>query len=89
MTGPSQATSSQALEDRNSPPRGIWKVVSVAAIGSFMAQLDATVVNVSLENLAGELHTSLSSIQWVTSGYLLALALTLAVKRVAGGSHRC
>jgi EmrB/QacA subfamily drug resistance transporter len=58
-------------------PAGVWKVVCVAAIGSFMAQLDATVVNVSLASLAGDLHVSLSAIQWVTSGYLLALALML------------
>src|ERR1700753_4382741 len=57
--------------------RGVWKVVCVAAIGSFMAQLDATVVNVSLATLSTDLHVSLSAIQWVTSGYLLALALTL------------
>ena len=55
----------------------VWKVVSVAAIGAFMAQLDATVVNVSLASLAGDLHVSLAAIQWVTSGYLLALALML------------
>lgn len=56
---------------------GVWKVVWVAAIGSFMAQLDATVVNVSLASLASDLHVGLSAIQWVTSGYLLALALML------------
>ncbi len=61
--------------DRLAP--GIWKVVCVAAIGSFMAQLDATVVNVSLASLAADLNVSLSAIQWVTSGYLLALALML------------
>ena len=55
----------------------IWKVSSVAVLGSFLAQLDATVVNVSLSSLATTLHSSLSTIQWVTSGYLLALALTL------------
>ena len=55
----------------------VWKVVCVAAIGSFMAQLDATVVNVSLASLATDLNVSLSTIQWVTSGYLLALALML------------
>ena len=55
----------------------IWKVGSVAVLGSFLAQLDATVVNVSLSSLAVTLHTSLSAIQWVTSGYLLALALML------------
>jgi EmrB/QacA subfamily drug resistance transporter len=55
----------------------VWKVVCVAAIGSFMAQIDATVVNVSLASLAADLHVKLSAIQWVTSGYLLALALML------------
>jgi MFS family permease len=61
--------------DRIDP--AIWKISSVAVLGSFLAQLDATVVNVSLSSLAVELHTSLSTIQWVTSGYLLALALVL------------
>jgi len=46
-------------------------------LGAFLSQMDATVVNVSLSSLALELHTTLSNIQWVTSGYLLALALTL------------
>src|SRR5271156_2294983 len=55
----------------------VWKVTSVAVLGSFLSQLDATVVNVSLSSLAVELHSSLGSIQWVTSGYLLALALML------------
>jgi MFS family permease len=57
----------------------VCKVVLVAALGSFLAQLDATVVNVSLSNLAVDLHSSLSVIQWVTSGYLLALSLMLPV----------
>ncbi|MFT8890287.1 MAG: DHA2 family efflux MFS transporter permease subunit [Acetobacter papayae] len=49
----------------------------MAAIGSFMAQLDATVVNVSLPDIATTLNASFSTVQWVVSGYLLALALTL------------
>jgi EmrB/QacA subfamily drug resistance transporter len=56
---------------------GVWEAVSVAVLGSFLSQLDATVVNVSLGSLAVELHSSLQAIQWVTSGYLLALALML------------
>jgi EmrB/QacA subfamily drug resistance transporter len=55
----------------------IWKISAVAILGSFLAQLDATVANVSLSSLATELHTGLSTIQWVTSGYLLALTLAL------------
>src|SRR6202051_2558628 len=55
----------------------VWKITTVAAFGSFLAQLDATIVNVSLSSLAVDLHSSLTAIQWVTSGYLLALALML------------
>ncbi len=55
----------------------VWKITTVAVLGSFLSQLDATVVNVSLSTLAVDLHSSLTAIQWVTSGYLLALALML------------
>jgi len=55
----------------------VWKITAVAVLGSFLSQLDATIVNVSLSSLAVDLHSSLSAIQWVTSGYLLALALML------------
>jgi EmrB/QacA subfamily drug resistance transporter len=72
MRGPVEA---HRDSDRLDP--SIWKIGSVAVLGSFLAQLDATVVNVSLSSLAVTLHSSLSAIQWVTSGYLLALALML------------
>jgi EmrB/QacA subfamily drug resistance transporter len=53
----------------------VWKVTLVAVMGPFLSLLD--VVNVSLSTLAVELHSSLTTIQWATSGYLLALALML------------
>src|SRR3984893_17580584 len=55
----------------------VWKITAVAVLGSFLSQLDAIIVNVSLSSLALDLHSSLTAIQWVTSGYLLALALML------------
>lgn len=72
MPGPVEA---QHDSDRLDPL--IWKIGSVAVLGSFLSQMDATVVNVSLSSLAVTFHSSLSAIQWVTSGYLLALALIL------------
>ena len=56
---------------------GIWKIIAVTVAGAFMTQLSTTMVNVSLSSLGAELRASLSAIQWVTSGYLLALALML------------
>lgn len=67
----------EAHRDSDRLDPAIWKIGSVAVLGSFLAQLDATVVNVSLSSLAVTLHSSLSAIQWVTSGYLLTLALML------------
>lgn len=61
--------------DRLDP--SVWKICAVALFGALLAQLDATIVNVSLSNLATDLNASFSTIQWVTSGYLLALTLVL------------
>lgn len=55
----------------------VWRISMVVVLGSLLAQLDATIVNVSLSNLALDLHSTLPTIQWVTSGYLLALTFVL------------
>lgn len=55
----------------------VWRIAAVALFGGLLAQLDATIVNVSLSSLATDLHAGFSIIQWVISGYLLALALAL------------
>ncbi|HEX3613110.1 MAG TPA: DHA2 family efflux MFS transporter permease subunit [Sporichthyaceae bacterium] len=45
---------------------------TVAASG--MASLDATVVNVAVPHIGQDLHADVSALQWVLTGYLLALA---------------
>jgi EmrB/QacA subfamily drug resistance transporter len=55
----------------------VWRIAAVAMCAPLLSQLDATIVNVSLSSLATDLDSSLSTIQWVTSGYLLALTLVL------------
>jgi EmrB/QacA subfamily drug resistance transporter len=42
-----------------------------------MSILDTTIVNVAINTLARRFHTSLSTIQWVSTGYLLALATVI------------
>jgi EmrB/QacA subfamily drug resistance transporter len=71
-----QAAAASAPETDLLDP-AVWKICAVALFGALLAQLDATIVNVSLSNLATDLNCSLSTIQWVTSGYLLALTLVL------------
>lgn len=66
-----------AMDTADTLPPSIWKTTTVVVLGSFLAQLDATIANVSLSSLAVDLHTDLPTIQWVSSGYLLALTLAL------------
>jgi EmrB/QacA subfamily drug resistance transporter len=54
-----------------------WTIAPVAVAGALLSQLNTTMINVSLSSLASELHSGLTTIQWVTSGYLLALTLVL------------
>src|SRR4051794_41740018 len=42
-----------------------------------MAVLDTTIVNVALDTLSRDLHAPLSTIQWVSTGYLLSLAVVI------------
>ena len=57
--------------------RGIIVIASVVVIGAIMSILDTTIVNVGLATLSRELHASLSTIQWVATGYLVALATVI------------
>lgn len=49
-------------------------VVAAAVLGSGMAMLDGTVVNVALRTIGIHLDASLAQLQWISNGYLLMLA---------------
>jgi len=57
--------------------RALWRLASVVVLGTIMSILDTTIVNVAIETLGRELGASLSTIQWVATGYLLALATVI------------
>jgi EmrB/QacA subfamily drug resistance transporter len=57
----------------------IWRVSFVVVIGSIMSILDTTIVNIALATLARELHATIDQIQWVVTGYMLALAAVIPV----------
>jgi EmrB/QacA subfamily drug resistance transporter len=54
--------------------RALGRLAAVVVLGTIMSILDTTIVNVAIETLGRDLHASLTSIQWVSTGYLLALA---------------
>ncbi len=55
----------------------VWRVAIVVVLGSIMSIFDTTIVNVALETLHVKLHSSLSDVQWVITGYLLSLATVI------------
>src|SRR5262249_45886753 len=54
--------------------REILTLAAVVVLGAIMTVLDATIVNVALPTLGREFGTSIATIQWVTTAYLLAFA---------------
>jgi EmrB/QacA subfamily drug resistance transporter len=57
--------------------RRILAIGMVVVLGAIMAMLDITVVNVAIEHLTKEFNTTLETIQWVATGYTLALATVI------------
>jgi EmrB/QacA subfamily drug resistance transporter len=61
-----------------------WLPLIVICAGTFMLLVDVTIVNVALPNLAADLRTSFTSLQWVVDAYALVLAaLVLGAGSVA------
>ena len=57
----------------------MWVVCCVVILGMIMSILDTTIVNVALNTLSKDLHSPLAQVQWVITGYLLALAAVIPV----------
>lgn len=63
--------------------RGELMIVIVIALGSFMAGLDATIVNIALPDIAKFFHVSTVAVSWVLNAYLIILvSLLLAASRL-------
>src|SRR5262245_55910921 len=74
-------TSADAPALSYSSAPGRW-VLLVTVLGSGLASLDATVVNIALPTIGRDFNTGIAALQWVINGYTLTLAAFLLV----GGS---
>jgi EmrB/QacA subfamily drug resistance transporter len=59
--------------------RAVWPLAAVVVVGSIMSILDTTIVNVALQTLSVDLDASVGTVQWVVTGYMLALAAVIPV----------
>jgi EmrB/QacA subfamily drug resistance transporter len=77
QTPAASGASPQAPADPNALDRGTMIVASVVILGAIMSILDTTIVNVAIDKLAIDFNSSLTTIQWVVTGYTLALAAVI------------
>ena len=71
------ATPQPAAAEPEGLDRETWIVAGVVMLGAIMSILDTTVVNVAIDRLAIDFNASLTTIQWVVTGYTLALAAVI------------
>jgi len=73
-------------EVRFGSPTGRWVIVATV-LGSGMAFLDGTVVNVALPAIGKDLDAGLSGLQWTLDAYLVTLSSLLLLGGALGDQY--
>ncbi|MGH4014248.1 MAG: MFS transporter [Pseudonocardiaceae bacterium] len=76
-------TTPPTTQVRMGTPAGWWVLVATIA-GSGMAMLDATVVNIALPEIARDLGTDFTTLQWIVNAYTLTLASLILLAGALG-----
>ena len=63
------------FRERSNAP--VMLITITVMLGLIMAIIDATIVNVALNNIAGNLGASIDEVSWVATGYILASVITM------------
>ena len=60
-------------------PSSVYRLAGILVLGAMAPLLDSTIVSLALHTLGHDLRTSTTSVQWVSTAYLLALAAVVPV----------
>ncbi|MEU2714495.1 MFS transporter [Streptomyces sp. NPDC007205] len=71
---------------RLASPQGKW-ILLTTVLGSSMAMLDSTVVNVALPRIGRDLDASLAALQWTVNAYMVTLAGLILLGGSLGDRH--
>ncbi len=55
----------------------LLRIAGVVVLGTFMSILDTTIVNVAIKDLSRSFGAPLATMQWISTGYMLALATVI------------
>lgn len=58
-------------------PKSIMNIAWILVLGAIMPLLDSTMVNIAIKHLSNDFSIGLDLIQWVITGYVLAMAISV------------
>jgi EmrB/QacA subfamily drug resistance transporter len=61
-----------------------WAILAVLILSEFVVELDSTIVNIALPDIAADLNASASTLQWVVDAYILTLVGLLLLSGALG-----
>jgi EmrB/QacA subfamily drug resistance transporter len=76
QSAPPPSTAAAPAASQKMDP-ALVKLIVVLLLGAIPALLDTTIVNVAIDTIGRDLHTTVSSIQWVITGYLLSFGMVI------------
>lgn len=65
------------MNNNPSSPAYRWSVLALIMLGTFMAILDSSIVNVALPHMMSAFGVNRNQIEWVTTGFMLATAVSM------------
>ena len=60
------------------PPVNKWLVTLAVGMGSLMAAIDTSIVNVAMPHIRGSVGATVQEITWVSTAYIIATVLVLS-----------
>lgn len=67
------------MNQSNKLPKEVLSAAWAITLGAIAPMLDSTMVNIAIDQLTKNFHTTLTIIQWAITGYVLALAIAVPI----------
>lgn len=58
-------------------PRSVMTIAWILVFGAMAPLLDSTMINIAIHNLVHDLNSSVTTVQWTITGYLLATGIAV------------
>ena len=57
----------------------VFRTAIVLVVGALAPLFDSTMVNVAIHTIAADMEAAFSVVQWITTGYVLAMGLVIPI----------